>query len=160
MQPPASHRLRRPHDGPRDVRDSEAFKGLADKARERNQWDQQLRQTLPMPLRDQVRLADLQQGRLVFLAPSPAWASRLRLSQTQLLANARAMGITASSVVVKVVPPMPPEIPEPPWQSPLSPATARHLQTAAKSLSDPELRDLFLALASVASSAGSHDVPD
>lgn len=160
MQTPKRPRSSLPHGGPVDVRNSNAFVNLAKKARERSDLDQRLRQTLPAALREQIRLADIRHGCLVFLAPSSAWASRLRLSQAQLLAKARAMGITASSVVVKVVPPPPPGIPEPPWQSPLSPATAKHLKTAASSLSDPELRDLFLALASMAQQSDSPDKPD
>src|SRR5699024_8198578 len=87
--PPSSSRARR---GPEDVRESEPFIALARKARKRDELDKRLRQTLPSPLRDEVRLADLRRGCLVFLAPSPAWASRLRMAQGQLLAAARAMG--------------------------------------------------------------------
>jgi hypothetical protein len=122
---------------------------LARRAHELDEMDRRLRQTLPSPLRDQVRLADIRDGRIVFLAPSPAWASRLRLAQAQILAAARAMGAQAGSVVVKVVPP--PAAPhEPAKRTPLSRAAAEHLETAARSLSDPELRALFLELASIA----------
>jgi hypothetical protein len=122
---------------------------LAKRAHEQDELDRQLRRTLPSPLRDQVRLADIRNGRIVFLAPSPAWASRLRLAQAQILAAARAMGAQAGSVVVKVVPP--PAAPhEPAKRTPLSRAAAEHLKTAARSLSDPELQVLFLELASIA----------
>lgn len=149
---PSSRLLRR---GPVDMRECGPFVALAKSARKRDELDQHLRRTLPAPLRDQLRLADFRDGRLVFLAPSPAWASRLRLAQAQILAAARAMGTQAHSVSVKVVPPSPAPIPEPPRQAPLSRASAKHLQAAARSLSDPELRDLFLALASVAEKSDS-----
>src|ERR1700754_3803446 len=80
---------------------------LAQKARELDQLDRKLRATLPSPLCDQVRFADLRDGRLVFLAPSSAWASRVRLYQTQILEAARALGASAHSVAVKVGPPPP-----------------------------------------------------
>ncbi len=150
--PPSSSRTRH---GPRDVRECEPFVALARMARKRDALDRRLRQTLPSPLREQVRLADLRHGCLVFLAPSPAWASRLRMAQAHILAAARAMGTKADSVVVKVSPPRAAPVQEPPRQAPLSRATARHLRTAARSLSDPELRDLFLELASVAESSDS-----
>jgi hypothetical protein len=104
---------------------------------------------LPSPLREQVRFANLRDGRLVFLAPSSAWASRLRLSQAQILAAAHALGVHANVVTVKVAP-LPPTQTEPDRTKPLSTAAANHLKAAAASTSDPELRELFLELASVA----------
>lgn len=145
--PPAS-RERRP--GPLDLRESGPFLALARGARKRDELDRHLRQALPIGLRDRIRLADLRDGSLVFLAPSPAWASRLRLAQAQILAAARAFGTQASSVRVKVVPPAADPVPEPPPRAPLSRSAARHLEATARSLSDPVLRDLFLALASAA----------
>jgi hypothetical protein len=122
---------------------------LARKARELDALDRALRQTLPSPLREQVRFANLRDGRLIFLAPSPALAARLRLLQTQILATARAVGTYASSVTVKVAPPLPTEI-VPDRSKPLSHAAGSHLRAAAASTTDPELRELFLELASVA----------
>jgi len=126
---------------------------LARKARELDALDRALRQTLPSPLREQVRFANLKDGRLVFLAPSPALspalAARLRLLQTQILSTARAVGTYASSVTVKVAPQPPTEI-VPDRSKPLSPAAASHLRAAAASTTDPELRELFLELASIA----------
>lgn len=116
--------------------------------------DERLRQTLPPPLRGQVRLADLRDGRIVFLAPSPAWASKLRMLQNEILANARSFGAHAGSVVVKVAPP-PPEPKEPEPAKPLSHTAAHHLRSAARFLSDPELRALFLELASFAEHSSS-----
>lgn len=141
--------------GPRDVRETGPFVSLARQARKRDELDRRLRGSLPAPLREQVRLADLHHGRLVFLAPSPAWAARLRTYQAQVLAAAHAQGVEADAVVVKVAPPHTVPTPEPPRRTPLSRATATHLRAAARSLVDHKLRDLFLELASIAESSDS-----
>jgi hypothetical protein len=137
---------RRPTRGLKSVADCGPIAALARRARQLETLDQQLRQTLPTPLRDQVRFADLREGRLVFLAPSPAWASRLRLHQAQILETARANGTKANSVAVKVAP-LPPGPPEPAPRKPLSPVAVAHLKAAAATMSDPGLRSLFLELA-------------
>lgn len=147
--PPAS---RRAGSGPRSITECGSFASLAKKAGELDALDRALRQTLPTPLREQVRFAHLRNGRLVFLASSPAWASRLRLMQAQILATAHTIGARASSVTVKVVP-LPTVATEPDRSKPLSPAAAVHLKAAAASTSDPELRVLFLELASLAENA-------
>jgi hypothetical protein len=156
MQPPASQTSRRNSRGFKSVAECGPVASFAKRARELDVLDRQLRQTLPPPLRDHVRFADLRDGRLVFLAPSPAWASRLRLYQTQILATARANGTPASSVAVKVAP-LPPEDPPPALAKPLSTTAANHLKAAAAYISDPELRALFLGLASHAREPGSDD---
>jgi hypothetical protein len=145
---------RRRSQGPRPLADCGSFATLARRAGVLEALDRALRQTLPSPLREQVRFADLRHDRLVFLASSPAWASRLRLMQTQILATARAIGTSASSVTVKVAP-QPPVATMPVRSKPLSPAAARHLRAAATSLTDPEMRVLFLELASLAETADS-----
>lgn len=154
MQRAAPVISRRTGNGPKSLADCGSFATLARKAGALEALDRALRQTLPSPLREQVRFADLRHDRLVFLASSPAWASRLRLMQTQILATARAIGTCASSVTVKVAPQPPANI-EPDRSKPLSPAAASHLRAAAASLTDPELRALFLKLASLAETAGS-----
>jgi len=105
---------------------------------------------LPDTLARETRLADVRGGRVVFLASSPAWASRLRLQQAALMAEARAaLGDVVERFAVKVAP-LPPVPAEEPGHKPLSAASANHLRKAAKSLSDPELRALYLHLASFA----------
>ena len=131
---------------------------LAHKAGKLEALDRALRQTLPSPLREQVRFAQMRGDRLVFIATSPAWASRLRLQQAQILAAARAIGANAGSVLVKVAP-LPPPAPQPEQSKPLSAAAALHLRAAAKSIPDAELRALFLELASVAETAMSKPDP-
>ncbi|WP_430387807.1 DciA family protein [Dyella sp. 20L07] len=149
MQYDAPKPSRRIGSGLKAVTEYGPIASLARKARELDALDRALRQTLPSPLREQVRFANLKDGRLIFLAPSPALAARLRLLQTQILTTARTIGTYASSVTVKVVPLSPAEI-VPDQTKPLSPAAASHLRAAAASTSDPELRELFLELASVA----------
>lgn len=146
--PPASA-YRRPDRGPRSIVECKGIAELARRASRLDALDRALRQTLPTALRDQTRFADLRNDRLVFLVSSPAWASRLRLMQTQLLATALALGTRASSITVKVVPPVPTPV-EPDRTKPLSPTAATHLQAAAASVTDPELKALFLDLASLA----------
>src|ERR1700744_2094976 len=145
---------RRSGSGLKAITDFGPIASLARKARELEALDRALRQTLSSPLREQVRFANLRDDRLVFLASSPAWASRLRLQQTQILAAARAIGANAGSVTVKVAP-LPPPDPQPEQSKPLSIAAALHLKAAAKSIHDPELRAMFLELASVADTANS-----
>jgi hypothetical protein len=145
---------RRRDNGPKSLVDCGSFATLAHKAESLEALDRALRQTLPSPLREQVRFANLRHDRLVFLASSPGWASRLRLMQTQILAAAHAIGTRASSVTVKVVP-QPPAATPPDRSKPLSPAAAAHLVAAAASFTDPELRALFLELASCAETADS-----
>ncbi|GLQ50701.1 DciA family protein [Dyella flava] len=140
--------------GPQSITDVGPVAALSKKASKLEALDRALRQTLPSPLREQVRFANFRDDRLVFLASSPAWASRLRLQQAQILAAARAIGANAGSVTVKVAP-LPPPDPQPEQSKPLSIAAALHLKAAAKSIPDPELRALFLELASVAKPADS-----
>jgi hypothetical protein len=145
---------RRIGNGPKSIVDCGSFATLARKAGALEALDRALRQTLPSPLREQVRFANLRNDRLVFLASSPAWASRLRLMQTQILATAHAIGTCASSVTVKVAP-QPPTAIEQDQPKPLSPAAAAHLRAAAASFTDPEMQALFLELASLAKAVDS-----
>jgi hypothetical protein len=140
--------------GLKSITDVGPVAALAKKAARLEALDRALRQTLSSPLREQVRFASLRDDRLVFLASSPAWASRLRLQQAQILAAARAIGTHASSVIVKVAP-LPPPDPQPEQSKPLSAAAALHLKAAANSIHDPELRAMFLELASIAETSDS-----
>ena len=149
MQRAESATSRRRGNGPKSIVDCGSFATLAQKAGALEALDRALRQTLPSPLREQVRFANLRHDRLVFLASSPAWASRLRLMQTQILASASAIGTCASSVTVKVAS-QPPAAIVPDQSKALSPAAATQLRAAAALSSDPEWRALFLKLASLA----------
>ena len=136
--------------GPRPVAECIALGTLADYARALDVLDRRLRRLLPDELARETRLADVRGGRVVFLASSPAWASRLRLQQAALVAEARvALGDVVERFAVKVAP-LPSVPAEKQRPKPLSATAANHLRTAAKSLSDPELRALYLHLASFA----------
>lgn len=112
--------------------------------------DERLRRYLPGNVASECRLADLRDGRLVFLASSASWATRLRLHEAVLLAEARiARGDRIDRLVVKVAAPAP--VPhEPPAHKPLSSAAGRHLLAAAESMKDPDLGDLYRKLAALA----------
>lgn len=128
-----------------------AIAKLGAQARELDRLDQRFRQLLPAPLNEQVRFAGIRGGRAVLLAPSPAWATRTRMAQTRILALLRTLGVQADSIVVKVkVVAAPLMKAEPVASVPVSAATARHLRAASKTVADPELRALFLDLASFA----------
>ena len=130
---------------------------LAQRARALDALDRQLRQPLPEPLRRHVRLADISADRLVFLASSSAWASKLRFHQTAILANARQVsGLPTAKFAVKVAP-LPPVPPEQIRRKPLSKIAADHLKTAARSIADPELQAVYLRLASLAEDSSSPD---
>lgn len=154
MQRDVPNASRRTGSGPKSLTECGPFAKLARKASELEALDRALRQTLPSPLREQVRFANLRGSCLVFLAPSPAVASRLRLMQTQILGAAHAIGVRAGYITVKVAP-LPPAETQPDRSKPLSPAAADHLKVAAISVTDTELRHLFLELASIAETSSS-----
>ncbi|HET9031925.1 MAG TPA: DUF721 domain-containing protein [Dokdonella sp.] len=125
---------------------------IAARARALDRLDGKLRHLLPDTLARECHLADLRNGRLVFIATSSTWATRLRLHQDKLLTEARtATGSAVELFAVKVAP-LPPVLPEPTRAKPLSATAANHLRSAAKTISDPELQALYLQLASLASS--------
>lgn len=135
--------------GPQAISACGPFASLANKAAKLDALDRALRQTLPLPLRDEVRFANLRGGRLLFLASTPAWATRLRLLQAQILVIARSLDIRAETLGVKVSP-LPRIELEPERTRTLSPAAAVHLRAAAAATSDPEWQDLFGRLAALA----------
>ena len=126
------------------------FLALIERARFLDALDSELRDALPPQLASRCRLANAYDTRLVFLASSSLVAARLRLLQNELLQCAnRKSGVRYEKLTVKVAP-VPPVPPETAPQKPLSNAAASHLTQAARLLADPELRDLFLRLASLA----------
>lgn len=137
------------------IGDTTPVAALTQRARALDALDRQLRQSLPDPLRRHVRMADIGPKRLVFLADSSAWASKLRFHQTALLALARQVsGLPANQFAVKVapLPPVPPEQIRRNTSSTtgLSKAAADHLKAAARSIADPELKAVYLQMASLA----------
>jgi hypothetical protein len=135
---------------PLDAKGSPAITGLVERARLLEALDLALRGVLPVGMAGHCRLANLRGTRLVFLANSPAVAARLRFMQDALTAAAsRFLGTTVDALAVKVAPT--PVVPQrQASRKPLSSAAAEHLRRAAAILDDPELKDLFHRLASLA----------
>ena len=68
--------------------------------------DQRLRAVLTPRLAIECRLANYRDGNLVFLARTPDWASKLRLSSQQILLEAKlALGVDDLRLTVKVARP-------------------------------------------------------
>jgi hypothetical protein len=134
----------------KSIGESPPVAALLARARALDALDRQLRQPLPESLRRQCRLATVQSGRIVFLASSSTWATKLRMHQNAIIAHARiTSGLPIEKFTVKVAP-LPPVPPGPTRRKPLSKASAAHLQAVARSLADPELRAIYLKLASLA----------
>ncbi|WP_133816829.1 DciA family protein [Tahibacter aquaticus] len=158
--PPPAKTPRRLPSSPKLVGETSPVASLIQRARALEALDLRLRLTLPPTLRPHCCLADARAGRVVFLANSSIWAAKLRLHQTPILAEAqKALGQPFKVFAVKVAP-LPSVPPEPARRKPLSSAAAAHLSAAAVTLADPELRALFLRLASLASISDSEDTVD
>lgn len=135
--------------GPRPLGACSNFASLARRSAALDALDRALRQTLPLPLRDEVRFADRRGSRLVFLASSPAWATRLRLMQASIFAAARSLDVPADALVVKVTP-LPRITLAPQPERSLSATAAAHLRAVAATAGDPEWRALYARLAATA----------
>lgn len=122
---------------------------LIERAMQLHALDRQLRQSLPEPLASHVKLGNLRDDRLVFLVDAPVWNARLRLYADILLDAARAAGLRASSITVKVAT-MQPVPPDAAPLSPLSPSARETLRAAAAATQDEELKSRLLQLASLA----------
>lgn len=122
---------------------------LIERAMQLHAFDRQLRQSLPEPLASHVKLGNLRDGRLVFLVDAPVWNARLRLHADALLDAARAAGIPASGITVKVATMQPVPRDAAPL-SPLSPSARETLRAAAAATQDEELKSRLLRLASMA----------
>ena len=146
MQPPDRPSLRPALGELRDDR----LRSLAERAQALDALDRQLRQSLPAGIAQHVRLANVRQGRLVFLVKSAALATALRLHTPELLRAAGKAGVEASALTVKVAT-MQPVPPDPtPRTPPLSSTARAELRAAADSVTDPELREQLLRLAVLA----------
>lgn len=79
---------------------------LVSHAQHLDSLDRRLRAVLPPALAAQCRLANYRDGHLVFLARTPDWASKLRLSSRQLLLEAqKVLGSEVLRLTVKVARP-------------------------------------------------------
>jgi hypothetical protein len=124
---------------------------LLERARELEAITSAITTTLPRALAAECTVANIRKERLVVLAHSASAATRLRLMAPQVLEAARqASGLALTELAVRVTAtaPVPSDIAA--EFRPLSLAGAEHLARAAQSVADPELRALFLKLASLA----------
>ena len=122
---------------------------VIERARTLDALDRRLRQSLPPALAAHVRLGNVRDGRLVFLVSSPIWKAKLRLHADVLRDAAAAAGLTASGMTVKVAT-MQPVPAGTTSHTPLSTTARETLRAAAATVSDPELRDQLLRMASLA----------
>ena len=93
----------------------------------------------------------MRNDRVLLLVESSAWATRVRMEQSRILAAVHSLGLAASSVTAKVMPLRAPvdSSAAPPS---LTPRAAQTIRAAASVVADPDLRALFLELAAVAES--------
>lgn len=100
--------------------------------------DRQLRPLLPPGLAVHVKLANVVDGRLVFLADSPVWHARLRLATDQLLGAARSVGLEVHEVAIRTT--SQPLGPQPPQAAPRprvpGPAAQEAFRAALDTLAD------------------------
>lgn len=88
------------------LQDIPSLAALVAEARRIGVLDQRLRAILSPQLAAQCRLANCRDGQLVFLARTPDWASKLRLSSRQLLDEGKkALAVEELRLTVKVARP-------------------------------------------------------
>lgn len=136
--------------GPRPLAQCAPLLALSARARALEELDRRFREAIPPPLNEHLRFAGQRGNRAILLAPSAAWATRARTAASRVLSILRTLGVNADSVLVKVISETPARGASTASLPPLSAGSAQHLRHAAKAMSDPELRDLFLELASFA----------
>jgi hypothetical protein len=104
-----------------------SFGGLLERASLLLRLEGLLRAMLDPVLAERFRVANLRQNRLVLLAPTAAWATRLRMVTPQLLESLRQSGYAGIESIDIRVGPLPPDPPAPPGARPLSPAAKEAL---------------------------------
>ncbi|CAN5641586.1 DUF721 domain-containing protein [soil metagenome] len=122
---------------------------LADVAGDPIRWallldalDHLLRPHLPPSLAAHARLANLRDGRLVYLVDSPIWHARLRLAAPELLLAARSIGLDASDLVVRTsTRPLYPSAPAASVTKPPSASALEGLRSALAALREPDERN-------------------
>lgn len=107
------------------------------------------RQLADSPWATLFQVANVRVDALVLVTGQSAVAARLRLEQSRLLALAAAFWPEPlNRLVVKTVPEL--SVPSETPAKPLSPAAAKHFRAAATATSDPDLRELWSRMASLA----------
>lgn len=135
--------------GPTPLAQCAPVADLAAHAREIEQSSRRIIPLLPVPLRNHVRHAAVRNDRILLLVESPAWATRVRMDQSRILAAVHhELGLAATAVAAKVVPPPAPRTDSATSRTP-SPRTAQSIRAAALAIADPDLRALFMELAAL-----------
>ena len=107
-----------------------------------DELDQRFRPLLPPSLAAHARLANFDNGRLVFVVDTPVWRAKLRLAAPELLNAARSIGLDATELVVKTTTAPLAAAAQPIRKAtPLSAAAQQALQAALASLKDPGSTD-------------------
>lgn len=101
--------------------------------------EQQFRPLLPPALASHCRLANVADGRLVFVVDSPVWRAKLRLAAPELVERAQSVGLAITEVTAKVVVQLanPAASDSPRKPLPMSAASREALQAALASLDPP-----------------------
>ena len=126
---------------------NEQFAKLLQRARENRRSTERVRQRLPADLAGHLSAALFEEGRLVLLTTSPVWASRLRFAEPGLRASLNHVG----EIRVKVLPSSgtaPPPKHNRPGARTLSAHSAEQIRAIAAAVSDPQLSQALLHLAS------------
>lgn len=135
--------------GPTPLSQCAPVTDLVARARDVDRLSQRIVPLLPTPLRGHVGFAGLRNDRVLLLVESSAWATRVRMDQTRILAVVHSLGLAASSVTAKVAP-IPVSVGDSTAIPKLSPRAAKAIRAGAASIADPDLRALFLELAALA----------
>lgn len=134
--------------GPTPVAQFAPVADLIARAREIERTSRRIIPLLPMPLRDHVCHAGVRGDHVLLLVESSAWATRARMDSSGILAAVRSIGLAAASVTARIAPgPTPTDALRPTGGKPRPPAGT--VRAAAAAIADPDLRTLFLELASL-----------
>jgi hypothetical protein len=135
--------------GPTPLSQCGPIADLTARARELDSMSSQIVALLPPPLREHTGFAGLRNDRVLLLVESPAWATRVRMEQTRILAAVHSLGLAATSVTVKVAPFRASDV-DIATSRQVSPHTAQRIRAAAAAIADPDLKAVFLDLATLA----------
>ncbi len=83
---------------------SSGMSALIQRAHSMEAIDQSLRRSLPEALAKQCRLVVLEPDKLIFHVSNSVWKNKLRLHSQEILASARALGLHAREIRIKVDP--------------------------------------------------------
>lgn len=100
--------------------------------------DRRLRPLLPPSLAAHARLANFENGKLVFVVDAPVWRAKLRLAAPELLDAARSVGLDAAELIVKTTAPAAAPVQPARKALPMSTYAQKALADALASLKEPD----------------------